>query len=699
MEGRFHLKKIKFIEQVDEKDCGPACLAMISEYYGKKVSISKLRDYSSTTYNGTTIEGIINGAEKIGFDSEGFHLEDIDELHELNLPCIAHTINENGTLHYIVIYKINKNNIFIIDPAIGKMKLEFSDFKSQWTNIIIVFNKNEYFTKERLSPSIKKFLYGILRNNIKFLLLIIFFSIIINIVSIASAYYFKLLVDVIIPSKLFMNLHLISLGVLLIYIVNFLGNLSRMQLSLNLGLRINNFLMSEYFKHVINLPISFFEDRSEGEIISRFRDANYIREVFTTATITLLIDVLILLSGSVILFLINAKLFLVMLCIIPVFLILFYIFKEPFERYNKKQMEANSSLSSNFIDDIKGITLIKTNNLEDRSYYKNKGKLYNFINNIYKLSTFGNVQVSIKNFLSLFTMLIVLWLGSFLVMRDEITLGELLTFNAILTFYFTSINNLLDIQTIIQSAIVSTRRMLEILEVSVEKNTGRKRFKFNDKISLRNVGFEYIKNQEILKNINLTIAKNENILIVGDSGSGKSTLLKLLLRLYDNSKGKITIDEINLNEVDLKNLRENIGYVGQTNYIFSGTIADNITFQQNENIDFNKLYSACERAQILNEILESPFKFNTYLNDSGNNLSGGQIQRIALARVFYKEPEILLLDEPTSSLDSKNEKYVLNELEKIECTKLIIMHKLDRKCGFDKKIYMKNGNIVKITQG
>lgn len=688
--------KFKYIEQPDEKDCGPTCLAMICKYYKKRVSISKIRVYAGTDLYGTNLMGMMKAGEKLGLNLEAYKVEDLEELNNINTPFIVHILNEEGFEHFVVIKKITNKYFYITDPAKGHYKMKKSEFYEVFTNVILtVENDSSYESIE--SSSTTNYFKEIFKANHSFIWLILITSLIINGIGFIGAFYFKFLVDDIIPSTFFENLHNFSLAVLMLYLISFLVSLLRYQLTLNMGLKINQNLMLEYYKHLLHLPMSFFETRKDGEILSRFRDSDHIREAFSTVTVTLFIDVTMILVGSVILYIQNTTLFLVVLSIIPAYILIAILFKRPFEKYNREEMEADANLSSIFLEGVRGIDTIKSYSSEGQFFKKTEHYFLRLIKKAYRLGTYTNIQLSLKEFMGLISILLILWVGATKVMSGDMTLGELLTFNALVAYYLGPVERLLESQSIIQSALVATKRVIEITDLDQENYINNEEFDklpFNSGITFNKVGFYYGQREKVLNNLNFFIPKGKKTALVGESGSGKSTIAKLLLNYYYPQYGEIYIDKYNLNDLNLSEWRNKIAYVSQHNFIFYGTVRDNLTIGSEEKaMSESELIEACKIAEAHSFISKLPQGYNTVLETNGENLSGGQIQRISLARAILSKPEILILDEPTSSLDSSTEKKIQNNLYNLNTTLLIISHRLSVVCNCDNIIVLKNGNI------
>lgn len=692
---------MKFIEQYDESDCGPACLAMLSQYYGKKTVISRIRQWSKTDKEGTTLYGLIKAGEYLGLNLTGFSTDNIEDIKKSKLPVLVHIINEQGFPHFIIIEKRTKNKFHIIDPAKGKEKINFSDFESKWTGVLILVQNNPSINYDENIPSKINIFKQILKNN-KFIIMYVFvLSVIINFLGIAGAFYYKYLVDSIIPSNILKKLHIISIAVLLLYIIHAFISFLRYQVSLKLSLKIDIDFMKNYYYHVLNLPVNFYERRKSGEILSRFSDLSKIREALSSVTITLLVDTLMVIVGGSILFYQSSKLFMITLVLIPIYLVIGFSFRKTLERYSRLVMEQEATLSSFLIESFSGYQIIKSLIAENKVFKKGVNHFNDLLKKIYKLDSFINIQLTINEFMKLTTTLIILWAGSSMIIKNELSLGELLTFNALVIYYIDPIERLINLQPQIQSAVVATQRYLDIIDIKSEEESTindkeRNINKFEKAIEIENLSFQYNFEGLTLKNINMLIPKNKTIGIVGESGSGKSTLAKLIDNFDVNYDGNIKIDNISTKSFSKESLRTLITFVTQEKFIFGATIRDNLTIGLNKIVTDEEIYKACKISCAYDFIINQPQKLDTQLHNGGSNLSGGQLQRISLARAILRDSDILILDEATNSLDNATEKEVLNNIEKHMTNKTVILitHKLSNIKDANNIYVLKYGEII-----
>ncbi|MDK9844676.1 peptidase domain-containing ABC transporter [Staphylococcus equorum] len=689
---------MKVIKQYDESDCGPACLAMIAHYHKKKTLLSRIREWAKTNEEGTSLYGLIEAGKKLGIELTGVKADSLIDLESTELPMIAHIVNDKGFMHFVIIEKRKKKTLHIIDPAKGKEKINVLDFEKKWTGVLLLVQNNASYGKDTNIPSKFKLFLNIFKHNKRTIINIFLLSLFINFLGIAGAFYFKYLVDTIIPSKILENLHIISIAVLFLYLINAFVSLIRYQSSLNLSLKIDMDFMKDYYYHVLKLPINFYETRKSGEILSRFSDLSHIREAFSSVTITLLVDSLMVIVGGTILFIQSPTLFYITLILVPLYLTIGLSFRKVLKKYNRLVMEQDATLSDYLVESFTGYKVIKSFGAENEVFKRGSKHFKKLIDRLYKLSFFTNIQLTINSFMKMVTTTLILWIGSLLIIKNNLTLGELLTFNALVIYYINPIERLINLQPQIQSALVASQRYLDIIDIKTEDGgkLSNSNVKFENQIEIKNLNFQYDFKKNILKNINIQIPKNEKIAIVGESGSGKSTIAKLIDGFYTDFEGDIKLDNINMKNISKNQLRNVISFVTQQNFIFGSTIRENLTIGLDRYVTDEEIYEVCKIVCAYDFINNLPQKLDTQLHSGGANLSGGQLQRIALARAVLKKANILLLDEATSSLDSFTEKKILKNIENELKNKTIILitHKLNNVKNANSIYMIKQGQVV-----
>jgi len=618
----------------------------------------------------------------------------------LPLPAIAHVVIDNTLLHYVVITKIKDNTVVVSDPAKGIVRYKKDDFLKIWTNVLILIAPTEKSQRGNKKESTLSSFFRLLISQKWLLLRIFILSMILTSIGIITSFYYQVLMDNIVPSLSIEMLNYVSIITLCLFLVQIGLNFLRGFLIVKLEQNIDIPIMLGYYNHALILPMKFYSMRDTGEIISRFNDASNIRDIVSEASLTIMMDTIMAVVGAVVLFNCNRLLFLISVVMLILYGIIVFIYNNPIKKINRKIMEMNSKVTSQFVETINGIETIKAFNQEKNEKVKTDKLYRKFLKKVLNGGILSLSQQTVTMFVAVVGELVIVWFGAAYVIKGELTLGELITFNALLGYFIEPIKNLINLQSSIQTAVVAADRLGEILDITPEHNDEQNqtdnKFRF-DKISISNLDFRYGTRDLVLRHINLEIHRGEKIAFVGESGSGKTTLAKLLVRLYEQEKGSIKLDTVDIKEFSINQIRNNISYISQNTFLFSGTIRENLLFgnsDANDN-DISQVCKICELEEYINSL---PLKFNTRIEENGKNLSGGQKQRLAIARALLKKPEILIMDEATSNLDYVTERSIektINNFSK-NMTTIIIAHRLSTIKDCDKIFVFRNGQIVEI---
>lgn len=698
------------IKQHDITDCGAACLATVSKQYGLKTSITRIREVAGTDKQGTNAYGVIKAAETLGFQAKGVRGDKEAFFSEFPLPCIAHVIVDGGLLHYVVLHKVTKKKVIIADPARGLVKLSPEEFfgevheevkppKYHWSGVLILLVPSDSFQKgnETKGGLFPRFLH--LLKPQKWLLLQVFVaSLLLTLLGILGSFYYKVLMDDILPDGLRKTLHIVSLGVILLNLFKVLLSAVRSQLLLYLSQKLDVALLLGYYNHVLELPMNFFGTRKVGEIISRFNDASKVRDAISGAVLTIMIDILMAVAGGIILYMQNGLMFGVTVIVLLLYCIIVLCFNKKYRRLNEKQMEDNAQLTSYMIESLNGIQTVKAFNAERKVHLNTENKFVRLLRSIFHLGTVSNLQGSLVGFVELVGGIVILWVGGYAVIQGDMTMGQLITFNSLLGYFLSPVKNLINLQPQLQTALVASDRLGEILDLEVERAAEEHKIKemsLAGDIAFQNITFRYGTRRPVLENISLRIGKGERIALVGESGSGKTTLAKLLLKLYQAEEGEILLCGRNVKDLQLELLRDRIAYIPQETFLFSGSIMENLRLG-NEDATVEEIMEAAGKAQAHEFINQLPLRYETRLEENGSNLSGGQRQRLAIARAILRKPDILIMDEATSNLDSATERAIEHTIEEHlkDTTQIIIAHRLSTIRHCDCIYVMEQGRII-----
>ena len=692
---------MKIIYQQDEKDCGVACIAMILKHYKTEIPIQKLRDFSGTDLDGTSAFGLKKTFEKLNFECLAIQADNsVWKEKKLPLPLIAHVLIDDSFMHYVVVYDVKGDFLYIADPAKGRHRQSIESFQKNWTGVLLLPTPKESYqpSKEKVA-GLSSFLPIIWRQK-SLVFHIVLASLFITFFGIGASYYFQGILDYFIPNQALSTLNIVSAGLIIVYLFRVLFEYSRSYLLVLLGQRMSMSIMLEYFKHVLSLPMNFFSTRKSGEIISRFLDANKIIDALASATLSVFIDIGMVIIVGTTLAIQNVTLFLITLVSIPFYLLSIISFVKSYEKANQEEMSAGATLNSSIIESLKGIETIKAYNGELKVYHRVDSEFIKLMKKSFKTVTLDNVQQGIKHAIQLISSAVILWVGSYSVINGSITLGQLITYNALLVFFTDPLQNIINLQVKMQAAQVANKRINEIFAVESEKISENNEQNINEQvfhqgITIENMSFSYNLKSPTLKNISCVIPPHSKVALVGVSGSGKSTLAKLMVRFYNPTDGSINYGNTNHLDIGFNQLRNHVTYVPQESFFFSGTIIDNLTFGVEKTQSFERIMEVCDAVHLSEFINQQPLRYNMVLEEGATNLSGGQRQRLAIARALLKDSDILILDEATSGLDALLEQSILDNLFKLEDKTLIfIAHHLSIAKSCDKILVLHEGLLL-----
>lgn len=690
-----HIEKTHTL-QLDQSDCGVACLLSILKLYGGLQSIEKLRELSGTTKQGTTLLGLYQVANQLGFTAEGCEA-DIEALIDHKQPVILHVVIEEQLQHYVVCYLYDEQKGFLIgDPGKGLYYLSTAALDKIWVSkSCLTLAPNENFIKETaVKNAQKKWFLNLLEPDYKLLWISVMLGVFVAGLGMAMSLFSQKLIDDILPSH---NINKLISGIVLLAIlllarvgISVLREFFLLQQSKDFNNRIN----SQFFSSLLHLPKPFFDTRKIGELVARLNDTQRVQRVIKMLASTLVIDVLVSIISLIFLFGYSWKIGLISVLTMPVYFYIIYRSNKAIIDSQKEVMQNYAFNESNYINTIQGIATIKNDNKQAVFSKTNELVFGNFQEKMFHLGKI-NIRLSWQSGIaSVFFLTGVLIYTSIQVFNNEIKLGELMAILGIVGSLLPSIANLALISIPINEAKIAFNRMFEFASIEKEKKDGIQIDEIKS-VSLTNLSFRFAGRSELFSNVNIAIEKGKLTAIVGESGSGKSTIGQILQRFYTFENGTITVNnQYQLSEIELKSYRELIGVVPQEISIFNGNVIDNILLGSNDS-----------PANIIAFLTE--YGFDTYFNqlpqglttivgEEGINLSGGQKQIIALARVLYKKPQLLILDEATSAMDRNTENFSMALLAKIKpnCAVFFISHRLNTLKKIADRIYvLENGTL------
>jgi len=689
--------KRTIIKQHDVTDCGAACLASIAIHYGLDMPIARIRQYASTDKKGTNVLGLIEASSRLGFSAKGVKA-DYDNLFSIPLPVIAHVI-QNKLPHYVVIYAIHSDYIEVMDPAYGEMqKIPHSEFREKWSGVLLMLLPGDDFTAgtERISLE-KRFLYLLMPHK-SILIQVLIGAIFYTILGLSTSIFLQKIVDNVLPEGNTNLLNLMGTVMIIIILLQIFINYAKTLLTIKTGQQIDARLILGYYKHLLKLPQQFFDTMRVGEIISRMNDAVKIRAFINDVLIGFAVNVFILIFSFALMFTYYWKLALIMLTVIPLYAIIYYFSNKLNRSTQRKLMEKSADLENQLVESVNSVSTIKRFGLENFSNLKTEIRFIELLKTVYTSGTNSLLIGNASSFVSSLFAVILLWAGASFVIQNLITPGELLSFYAIIGYFTGPVIGLIGMNKVFQDARIAADRLFEIMDLEREKTENRTELTTDmiGNIEFKHVNFRYGTRVTVFEDFNLKVQKGKITAIVGESGSGKTTLLSLLQNIYPLQSGNITIGEFDINYLTNESLRKLVGVVPQDVHLFAGNVIDNIAVGEMEP-DMKRVLRVCGQLNILDFIENLPQGFETYLGENATNLSGGQRQRLAIARALYREPEILILDEATSSLDSTSEEYIHNAISILRekgKTIILIAHRLSTVVNADKIVVLNKGETI-----
>lgn len=691
--------RYKCVRQHDTTDCGAACIATILRYYGSEIHIARIRELAGTDRQGTSAFGMVSAAKQLGFDAKGVRGDRKALDGEFSLPAIAHIVTDDYFLHYVVIFEIKDGEMIVGDPAKGIVYYSVEEFCKQWSGVLILLMPGKNFTKSNEESGVLRRFLDLILPQKKILIPIFFFSLIITIAGVIVPFYYNFIIDHAVVDGCINHLTQISLMVLGLHLTKSILEYFRHRLMLRLSQRIDMCLIPEYNRHLLRLPLRFFHLRKNGEIVSRYVDAGKIRDAVAEAALTIMIDVLMATVGGIILFNMKKDLFLIALGTVIIYALIVYLYVKPIRASNEQYMEKNAQFTAFLCESVDGVETIKAMNAEQASQEKAE-KLYNDFwkairNNLLQNITQKQVTITI----AAIGEMLILWYGVLDVIAGDMSLGALITFHALLIYFLSPVQNLLKLQPMMQTAVVAADRLGDVMNLKEEEYSKEsvdiEKFSLRQNIQFSDIKFRYGTRDLVLKGISLNISQGEKIAFVGQSGSGKTTLAKLLMRFYQGESGNIYIGNKNIQDIPIEVLRDRIAYISQDTFLFSGTIEENLRLA-NPNATDDDIMRVCKISRAHEFIEKMPIKYETRLDENGHNLSGGQRQRIAIARALLKNPDIIIMDEATSNLDSVTERAIETTLSALhhDITTIIIAHRLSTVKNCDTIYVLEEGRII-----
>lgn len=719
-----------YVRQHDSTDCAAACLAMVCLHYKKEITITRLRDMMGTDLKGTNLVGLQKAANELGFTTAAVRVDRENFLSDFSLPCIAQEITDRGMTHFVVVFKKItikddgerrkhvleedkkakeakekgkkykcRDYVVIGDPGTELKKISLDEFYKNFTGVLVLLTPTADFKggKIKQGSMFKRYLNLLLPQK-KLFVYAVLSSVIVTVLGIASSLFNKILMDEVLPYGLDNLLLTLIIVFSVVSVTSTLVSFVRQWILIHLSIKIDIPLMLGYFGHIYHLPMKFFATRKTGDITTRYSDATTIKSIFTSIALSLVMDISMAVITGVILFKMNAQLFSISLFMTLVSILLVLVYKQPYKKINEETMQQSAVLNSQMIESLRGIETIKCNAGEDKELETLEKEYIKSLKISLRSSKISTTQSLISSFISTGFGMLTTFVGISQVLNGDMTLGGYMAFSTLSSYFTSPVSNLVGLQMQIQEASISMKRLTEIMDYQSEQDEQKEYQELESAdgdIEFKDVTFRYGNRTPALDHVSFTIPKGKKVALVGSSGSGKSTITKLLLKYYEPEDGEIDIGGVNLNEYSNASVRRAISYVPQNIELFSKSIFDNIRVSRPD-ATLDEVKEAAKKADAHEFIRKLPLQYHTFLEEAGNGLSGGEKQRIALARAFLKDSQLYILDESTSNLDFATENIIFDMIynKLADRSMLIVAHRLSTVRDCDEILVMDHGKIV-----
>ena len=690
------MKKSLIVLQEGNKDCGASCLLSVVHYYGGNISKEKIIDMTKTTKEGTTFYNIKEASNQIGLIAKSYKVEEIEKIKEITSPFICQ-VSKNSSMHFIVVYKVNNNKLLIMDPAIGKVIMDIFDFNNIWTGYIMILEKVGILPDYKNTKCLNKEIIKVLTSNKKIIIFIIILSIIVTLLSCLISLYSQIILDKVIDTEI-NNLIVITIAFFILLIIKNITNYIRNHLLIYLNQKLDIKILLTAFTKVILLPYNYYKNRTSSEVLSRTNDLSNIKTFISKLIVTILLDLLLLVAAIIVISNINKQILKIYLLVDLLYLLIIIIFNKKIKYQTVKVQEEVAQTNKNIIEAINNFEAIKGLNIEDKIIYKFTKDYTSLLNTKYHIDKQNNIIVLLKDNIMDISILLTNFYILKEIMNNSMTVGDYITISFMTNYLIYPVRNIIDIIYDYHYVKSSITRANNLLEVSSEKINEKEILDINGNIKITNLKYTYNNKNIILKNINLFIKDKDRVLLLGSSGSGKSTILKLLYKYLEADRKSIYINNYDINDYSLSDIRKNITYISQNEQLFNDTIRNNILL--NREISEIDYLNICKILHIDDIVKDNVLGYDYLIEENGINISGGQRQRIILARGLLKSSKIIMIDEGLNQIDIKLEREILQDIFTYFHNKTFIMvsHRRDNNDLYNRIIKIKDGEVYSLEE-
>lgn len=683
------MKRVPFVQQFYTTECGACVVTSLLNYYKALYHLKDVRDVFRAGRDGISLKQLIEILRHYNFEVNAYRIELLDWKVDVDLPAIV-TWEEN---HYVILEKLTSKYAYITDSKIGNLKIEYKEFAAKFSGIIIMLHPNKDFEQIKKDNKVVWNTFKTLGIKYKYNLMLIFvLSIFSYVITLMTPIEMQKIIDGLLEDKI-VSWNIILLFALLVlssvvgYFKSYLNSIT--------GVFFDRDVNKNIISKILNVPYYFFDKFNNSDVLFALDNVGSVKNVFLNDLISMLFETGLIAIVLTYLMLKNFYIFVLVVLIMIPSIFLLYCSETPIMFQNRKMLLELSVLRGFQVELVNSILGIKTSSLENEIYIQWKSKYKGYYESSKKYYIKYNAFKAILYTMITLSPIMILVLSFFISKNNLWSVGNALSLYALIDVLFGSVYSVLLAVRSYKGNIISVERLVDILEFENQENTDcKKKIILNGSIKAENICFKYSnEGKNILKNIKFEVKEGEKLAIVGVSGSGKSTLLKVLAGLYQVNSGHIYYNNINIEELDLKKLKKQIAYISGDNCLMSKSIYDNITLGI-QSVSKNDVEKACKIVNVHNDIQEMPMRYNTIVSEMGKNLSNGQRQRIALARIILLKPKIIFLDEAMSALDINSEKNILNYFYNVKCTVIMISHRVSLLSECNTIIVLENGNIV-----
>ena len=690
------MKKKLIVLQEGNKDCGAASLLSVIRYYGGDISLDRLIELTKTNKEGTNFYNISETARTLGLATRCYAVDDVNKLRELPLPILVQ-LNNKGNNHFVVLYKITEDKVVVMDPSSGRRVVDLFDFSSTWTSNIMIFEKIKDLTIYKNNKLLNKSIIRCLLSNKNIIISTFILSLIFTLLSLLISLYSQIIFDKVLDSTM-NNLVIITLIFSILIVLNNITSFTRNYLIVYLNQKLDVTIILSTFSKIVMLPYHYYKNKTTGEILSRINDLSYLKNFITNFIITLVLDLLLFTVSIIVIYIINKKILFLYLLIIILYMIIVLIFNPIIRKATILNQENNARLNNNIVEALTSFETIKGLNIEDTIIFK-FSKIYSkSLNTLYYSEKISNTLIFIRGLIEEIGILFCSFICFREISNGNLSIGSYTSITLLSGYLINPSKNIINSLNNYHYVRSSIKRINNLLDIEEDNIYDNNKLKVNGNISVKLLSYTFNNRNYIFNNINFYIKDKDKVLVLGPSGSGKSTILKLIYKYYKVDRDKIYINNYDINDYSMKDIRQNVTYVSQQELLFTDTIRNNIILGRR--VEEEYFLNISKITYVEDIVQNSILGYDYMLEENGINLSGGQRQRIILARSLLKNSSIIMIDEGFSQIDSLLERKILENIFSYfsDKTIIVISHRQDNKDLYNRILQFNNNQVINLEK-